>query len=108
MKIRPKTNNISTEKSASAPIWHIFRPKYVEFVKRSSLFSKETGEVLDTTYAQPLDARERLRMHQRPGGSKISASEQAPTQAAVGGPWGDTTISRCGAAVGSGRVLLIN
>ena len=51
-----------------------------------NLLTKDTGEVLDTTYVQPLDARQRLRMHQRPGGSKIFASEQVPTQAGRGGP----------------------
>ena len=86
MQIGLNRNDISDEKSASAPIWSIFRPESFDFSKHSPLFPKETGEVLDTTYAQPLDAGQRLRMHQRPGGSKIFASEQAPTRAGWGDP----------------------
>ena len=73
---------MSDGKPASALIWSIFRPEINYFSKHSQLFPKETGEVLDTTYAQPLDAGQRQRMHQRPGGSKISVSEQVHTVAA--------------------------
>ena len=75
MQIGLNRNDISDEKSASAPIWSIFRPESFEFVKQSPLFPKETGEVLDATYAEPFDASDRLRMHRRPGGSQIFASD---------------------------------
>ena len=69
IEIQPKTNDMSDGKPASALIWSIFRSEINYFSKHSPLFPKETGEVLDTTYAQPLDAPDRLRIHRRPGGS---------------------------------------
>ena len=61
---------MSDGKPASALIWSIFRPEINYFSKQSPLFPKETGEVSDATYAQPLDAPDRLRIHRRPGGSQ--------------------------------------
>ena len=83
IEIRPKPNDVTVEKPASALFWSISRPEILFFSKHSQLFPKGTGEVLDTTYAQPLDAPQRLRMHQRPGGSKISVSEQVQMLRAI-------------------------
>ena len=55
IEIRPKTNDVTAEKPASALFWSISRPKIFIFSKHSQLFPKGTGEVLDTTYSQPLD-----------------------------------------------------
>ena len=55
IEIRQKTNDMMDGKTASAPIWSIFRRGNILFSKHSQLFPKQTGEVLDTTYSQPLD-----------------------------------------------------
>ena len=59
IEIRPKTNDMSDGKPASALIWSIFRLEINYFSKHSQLFPKETGEVLAPTHAQPLVAPQR-------------------------------------------------
>ena len=57
IEIRPKTNDVTDGKTTHIPDLVHFSVGNIFFSMQNQLFPKETGEILDTIYSQPLDTR---------------------------------------------------